>query len=71
MGETVAGGLGKRLDPVAALNAAGFTSADLRRMQLVAEASLTDAEFEAMVKDRAADDTITERTARGIIRARK
>jgi hypothetical protein len=70
-GETVSGGLGKRLDFEAALKAAGFTARQLRRMSLLA--SLTKAEFQhllAVVSFADAGSKATEREARRIIRAR-
>jgi hypothetical protein len=74
-GEDVRGGLGKRVDPVAAMKAAGITPSMLRRMRLFA--SLTEAEFEALhaptVTRRWIDatDKIVAREARRLIRARK
>ena len=71
-GESVSGGLGKRLDFEAELKAAGFTTRQLRSMRLLG--SLTKAEFEQMLAMvRAADlmDKAAEREARRIIRARR
>ena len=53
-GEDVAGGLGKRFDypaAVAMLKAAGLTSKDFRRMELVADAKMTDVQFEAVIRE--------------------
>jgi hypothetical protein len=71
-GETVSGGLGKRLDFEAELKAAGFTTRQLRSMRLLG--SLTKAEFEQMlVAVHFADATskAAERETRRIIRARR
>jgi hypothetical protein len=73
-GESVPGGLGKPFDVRAALEAAGFTERDLRRMRLLA--SLTEAEMkQASAKTCAevvdAADRAAEREARRIIRARR
>jgi hypothetical protein len=70
-GETVAGGLGKRLDLEALLKEAGWTAHDLRRLRLTW--SLTKAEFEealANTKPDVASENAFEREARRIIRAR-
>jgi hypothetical protein len=72
-GESVAGGLGKKLDIVTMTKTAGFTPRQIRRMVLYA--SLTGEEFEAMLdrtggKSINAVDRISEREARRIIRAR-
>jgi hypothetical protein len=71
-GESVAGGLGKKLDIVAMMKAA-FTPREIRRMVLYA--SLTREDFEAMLdrtggKSIDAVDRIGEREARRILRAR-
>ena len=71
-GESVSGGLGKRLDFEAELKAAGFTTRQLRSMRLLG--SLTKAEFEQMlVAVHFADATskAAERETRRIIRARR
>ena len=74
-GESVAGGLGKKLDVVAVMKAAGWTPSDLRRMRLTG--SLTEAEFVALLAPermkRRIDvaDKAIEREARRIIRARR
>ncbi len=75
-GEAVAGGLGKRLNVEAMFKAAGFTPSDMRRIRLSARASLTEAEFETMVRriaesSRAEADKVHERELRRIIRARE
>jgi hypothetical protein len=74
-GESVAGGLGKKLDIVALTKEAGFTPRQIRRMVLYA--SLTGEEFEAMLertitagKTTDAGERIIEREARRIVRAR-
>jgi hypothetical protein len=74
-GEAVAGGLGKRMDVEAMFKAAGLTPSDIRRIELSAQANLTDAEFDAMVKrivknEIAAGDKVHERELRRIIRAK-
>jgi hypothetical protein len=71
-GESVSGGLGKRLDFEAELKAAGFTTRQLRRMRLLG--SLTKAEFEQMlaaVHFADATSKAAERETRRIIRARR
>jgi hypothetical protein len=74
-GESVAGGLGRKLDVVAVMKAAGWTPSMMGRARLLA--SLTEAEFEALLapermKQRIdAGDKATEREARRIIRARR
>jgi hypothetical protein len=72
-GESVAGGLGKKLDIVAMLKSAGLTPREIRRAALYA--SLAPEEFEAMLdrtggKSIDAVDRISDREARRIIRAR-
>jgi hypothetical protein len=74
-GESVPGGLGKRLDLPAIIKAAGITPSMLRRMRLFS--SMTEAEFEALhaptVSKRWIDavDKVVDREARRIIRARR
>jgi hypothetical protein len=74
-GESVAGGLGKKLDVIAVMKSAGLTPSDLRRMRLLS--SLTNAEFEALLAPTrihqriASQDKAFEREARRIIRARR
>jgi len=70
-GEAVAGGLGKRLDVVAMLKAAGFTPSMMRRARLLN--SLTETEFETLlVQMRAADavDKAADRELRRLMRKR-
>ena len=72
-GESVAGGLGKRLDVDAAMKAAGFTSRQLKRIALVM--SLTKDEFETVLHTNATNaaeivDKAFDRAARRTIRAR-
>jgi hypothetical protein len=70
-GETVAGGLGKKLDMAAVAKAAGLTARDIRRARLYA--SLNPAEFETAL-DRAktveAADTAMNREVRRVLRER-
>jgi hypothetical protein len=71
-GESVAGGLGKKLD-FAAVAKAAFTPREIRRMVLYA--TLAPEEFKAMLdrtigKSIVAGDKVIEREARRIIRAR-
>jgi hypothetical protein len=71
-GESVAGGLGSRLDINAMLKAAGFTPSMMRRARLLN--SLTETEFETLIEQmRAADavDKAANHELRRIIRARK
>ncbi len=71
-GEAVAGGLGKPVDLVGILKAAGFTARDFRRMRLTG--SLTKAEFEtALTNTHAAEaaDRAFDREALRLIRARR
>jgi hypothetical protein len=73
-GESVPGGLGKKLDIVALLKAAGWTPAMFRHARLLA--NLTEAELKVMLgrshpKGHDATDKIVEREARRIIRERK
>jgi hypothetical protein len=74
-GESVAGGLGKKLDIVAIMKAAGITSGDLRRMRLYG--SLTKTEFESLLEPTRmkrrleAADRVFDREVRRIIRARR
>ena len=74
-GESVSGGLGKKLDIVAVMKAAGITPGDLRRMRLYG--SLTKTEFESlleptrMTRRLEAADRVFDREARRIIRARR
>jgi hypothetical protein len=73
-GESVAGGLGKKLDVVAVMKAAGWTPSMMGRARLLA--SLTEAEFrQASAKTSAevagAADRAIEREARRIIRVRR
>jgi hypothetical protein len=79
--ETVSGGLGKRLDFEALLDAAGFTKRDRKRALLLA--SLTPAEFEMLENENfesksgrpsrliEAINSLNTRAARKIIRARR
>jgi hypothetical protein len=70
-GETVAGGLGKRIDFEALLNEAGWTSLDFRRARLMKK--LTEAEFDealANMKVPEEHDRAFDREARRILRAR-
>ena len=74
-GESVSGGLGKKLDIVAIMKAAGITPGDLRRMRLYG--SLTKTEFESLLEPTRmkrrleAADRVFDREARRIIRARR
>ncbi len=73
-GESVSGGLGKRLDidVVAILKAAGWTPSDFRHARLLW--SLSKAEFETVMKRTDSSDAVDrafDREARRIIRARK
>ena len=74
-GESVSGGLGKKLDIVAVMRAAGITPGDLRRMRLYG--SLTKTEFESlleptrMTRRLEAADRVFDREARRIIRAQR
>jgi hypothetical protein len=74
-GESVSGGLGKKLDIVAIMKAAGITLGDLRRMRLYG--SLTKREFESLLEPTRmkrrleAADRVFDREARRIIRARR
>jgi hypothetical protein len=73
-GESVSGGLGKKLDIVAVMKAAGITPGDLRRMRLYG--SLTKTEFESLLEPTRmkrrleAADRVFDREVRRIIRAR-
>jgi hypothetical protein len=70
-GEAVAGGLGKRLDVGAMLKAAGFTTCEMKRMQLMA--SLTDEDFKAVLartKPAEATDKAFDREVRRLVRKR-
>ena len=74
-GESVSGGLGKKLDIVAIMKAAGITPGDLRRMRLYG--SLTKTEFESLLEPTRmkrrleAADRVFDREVRRIIRARR
>jgi hypothetical protein len=73
-GETISGGLGKRLDTdvVAILQAAGWMPSDFRHARLLW--SLSKAEFETVTKRTDSSDAVDrafDREARRIIRARK
>jgi hypothetical protein len=65
-GEAVAGGLGKRLDVLATLKAAGFTTREMKRMQLTG--SLTDEEFETVLARTKASEVIDKVFAREVRR---
>jgi hypothetical protein len=70
-GESVSGGLGKKLDVLAMLKAAGFTTRQMKRMQLMA--SLTDEDFEAVLartKSSEATDKAFDREVRRLVRKR-
>jgi hypothetical protein len=73
-GGSVSGGLGKKFDSVAAMKASGMTQSTMRRMRLFA--SLTEAEFSSLLEPErmhqriAAEDKVTEREARRILRKR-
>ena len=74
-GEAVAGGLGKRFDPIAMLKAMGWTPKDFRQMEL--QGSLTNAEFETLFEPPRSTrwldalDEAFDREVRRIIRARQ
>jgi hypothetical protein len=74
-GESVAGGLGKKLDIVAMMKAAGITPKQMERLRLFS--NLTETEFESLFEPTRtkrwidAGDKVFEREARRIIRARK
>jgi hypothetical protein len=74
-GESIAGGLGKKLDIAAAMKVAGATPGMLRRMRLFG--GLTETEFGSLLEPARmkrridAQDRAVEREARRIIRARR
>ncbi len=71
-GEYVAGGLGKKLDVVAVMKAAGFSTRQMKQMQQMA--SLSEAEYSAMLKRAdplTAVDRAIDRELRRIIRERR
>jgi hypothetical protein len=70
-GESVSGGMGKKLDVNAMLKAAGFTARELKRMQL--QASLTGQDFETVLQRTKPSEVIDkafDREVRRLVRKR-
>jgi hypothetical protein len=71
-GESIAGGLGRKLDVIATMKATGVSPKMMKRMGLLAD--LTPTEFEALLKRTNVGNAIDEafdRELRSLIRARE